>query len=381
MTNRLSRRQFLAVSGTGAAGVALAACGTGSSTSEVEPAEPDGVVNWSNWIEYTDVDEESGERPTLVRFQEEKGIQVQLTEDINDNEEFYAKVRPTLEQGRDIGRDLVVLTDWMCARWINLGYSEKLNKDNIPGSSRIIERLKSPEYDPDRSYTVPWQSGFAGLGWNVPLLADLAGKSEMRTLDDLWDPGLRGRVGVVSEMRDTIGVIMLWQGNDPTDFGDDEFDQALAELVKQIDNGQIRQVQGNDYLNSLENGDIAAVIGWSGDVVALGEEYGFALPESGGTLWTDTSMVPQGAGDQADAEALLDWYTQPDIAAEVAAYVQYLCPFEGAREAMEQVDPELVDSEWIFPDDEQLSRGVIFKSLSEEEEQRYQAAFQQAIGN
>jgi len=378
---RLTRRGFLAASGAGAAGLALAACGTGSSTGEKEEASPDGTVDWSNWIAYIDIDDDTGARPSLERAQSELGITVNYVEDINDNNEFLAKVRPTLEQGRSIDRDIAVLTDWMAGLWIANGWTEKLNKDNIPNAGNIIERLQSPDFDPSREYTVPWQSGFAGLGWNTPLLQELTGKTSLTSVDELWVPELKGRVSVLTEMRDTIGVIMLAQGNDPANFGDAEFDEALAELQRQVDSGQIRQVQGNDYLTSLEGGDAVAVIGWSGDVVSLGDDFGFALPESGGTLWTDNILIPQVAGDQADAEKLINFYMDPANAAEVAAYVNYLCPIAGAQEAMQQIDPELAESEWIFPNEDQLGRGTIFQPLDEETDSKYQSQFQAVIGN
>jgi len=378
---RLTRRGFLAASGAGAAGLALAACGTGSSTSEKDEASPDGTVDWSNWIAYIDIDDDTGARPSLERAQSELGITVNYVEDINDNNEFLAKVRPTLEQGRSIGRDMVVLTDWMAGLWITNGWVEELDKGNIPNAGNLIPALQSPAFDPDRKYTIPWQSGFAGLGWNTPLLQELTGKTSLSSVDELWAPELKGRVSVLSEMRDTIGVIMLWQGNDPANFTDDQYDQALAELQKQVDSGQIRQVQGNDYLTSLEGGDVIAVIGWSGDVVSLGDDFGFALPESGGTLWTDNIMIPQVAGDKADAEKLINFYMDPANAAEVAAYVNYLTPIAGTQEAMQQLDPELAESEWIFPSDEKLSEATIFQPLDEETDAKYQAEFQAVIGN
>jgi spermidine/putrescine transport system substrate-binding protein len=198
---------------------------------------------------------------------------------------------------------------------------------------------------------------------------------------ELWDPQLRGRVTILSEMRDSVGVVMLSQGNDPADFTEEDFNAAIAELQEQIDSGQIRQVSGNDYLTALEQGNVAAVIGWSGDVAALGEPYQFVIPESGGTLWTDNMLVPAMARHRNNAERWMDWYYDPKIAAELAAWVQYICPVEGAREAMQQLDPSLVDNPFIFPTEADLANVTVFKALTSSEQATYDQAFQTLIGN
>jgi spermidine/putrescine transport system substrate-binding protein len=380
----MSRRTLLQATGLGAAGLAVAACGgAGGGGSDNGDGGGGGgdALSFSNWLGYLDLDEESGESPSLVAFQEASGITVKYTEDINDNEEFYAKVRPQLEQGESIGRDLVVLTDWMAARWIRLGYTESFTEGAIPNKANLLPALANVAFDPSRESTLPWQSGFAGLGWNVPLLKEALGTDSLTSLEQLWDPKLKGRVSVLSEMRDTIGVILLAQGKNPADFTADDFEAANAELAKQIDSGQIRQVSGNDYLGALENGDVIAVIGWSGDVIALGDDFGFALPESGGTLWTDNAMIPKGAARKADAEKLLDYYYDPANAALVAAYVNYLCPVQGVQAEMEKIAPELADSPWIFPSSETLDQAAVFKTLTDAEEAAYNEAFQKTIGN
>ena len=219
-----------------------------SAAAAEDMSDTDKAANWSNWPLYIDIDDETGERPTLEAFQKETGIAVTYTEDVNDNNEFYAKVRTQLEQGQDIGRDIVVLTDWMAALWIQNGYAQKLDKAIMPNSGNIIPRLASVSFDPSREYTLPWQSGIGGLGYNVASYKEATGKDKLTTLDELFDPALKGRVTVLSEMRDTMGVIIASQGNDPSNFTEDQFNQAIEELTKQVDNGQIRQVTGNDYI-------------------------------------------------------------------------------------------------------------------------------------
>jgi spermidine/putrescine transport system substrate-binding protein len=370
-----------------------AACGArpprtaSSGTTEEIPARTqpdqsatDAKLNWSTWVGYMDVDEE-GNRPTLDRFMEQTGIAVDYREDVNDNAEFDAKVRPQLEAGQDIGRDIVVLTDWMAAQWIRKGYAQKFDRAWVPNARNLIDKLANVPFDPERDQSLPWQSGYAGLGFNTETLKELTGKSEIRTIAELWDPALKGRVTILSEMRDSVGVVMLAQGNNPADFTEDDYNAAIAELQKQMDAGQIRQVSGNDYIAALETGDVVAAIGWSGDVAALGEPYKFVIPESGGTLWTDNMLVPAMARHRNNAERLMDYYYDPAVSAELAAWVQYICPVKGAQEEMQKIDPSLVENPFIFPTDKDLENVTVFKTLTSSEQVKYDQAFQTLIGN
>ena len=388
----LSRRRLLQAAGIGGVAIAATACGASGSDAGTATGAPsaataadlsdtDKTANWSNWPLYLDINDETGEYPTLKAFQDANGIAVTYTEDVNDNNEFYAKVRTQLEQGQDIGRDLVVLTDWMAALWIENSFAQKLDKANIPNGKNLIPRLADVAFDKSRDYSLPWQSGFGGLGYNKSALKDALGSDKMTTLDQLFDPKLKGRITVLSEMRDTMGCIMAWQGNNPSDFTDDQFSQAIEELTKQVDSGQIRQVTGNDYIASLESGDVIAVIGWSGDLFALGEDFGFEIPESGGMLWTDNMLIPALAAHKKNAEMIMNYYYDPKVAAEVAAYVNYICPVEGAKAEMEKIDPALAASEFIFPSAATLDRTYVFKALTPEQGDKYEREFQTAIGN
>ena len=386
MRSSVSRRRLLQAAGIGSAAMVATACGTGSSDSTEASAAEDMsdsemVVNWSNWPLYLDEDEDTGGNPSLEEFQSSTGIDVTYTPDINDNNEFYAKVRTQLEQGQDIGRDMVVLTDWMAALWIQSGYAQQLDKANIPNAVNLIPRLAEVQFDTDRSYSLPWQSGFAGLGFNIPALKEATGQTYMSSLDQLFDPALKGRITVLSEMRDTMGCILGSLGYDATDFTDAEFEEAIAELTKHVDSGQIRQVTGNDYIAAMDSGDVIAVIGWSGDVIALGEDFGFSLPESGGMLWTDNMLIPSLAQHKKNAEQVMNYYYDPEVAAQVAAWVNYLCPVEGAQAAMEDIDPELATSEWIFPSASVLDSANVFMELTPEQNEAYERLFQKATGN
>lgn len=388
MRSSVSRRRLLQAAGVGGAAMAIAACGTGgdsASSGEAASAEDlsdtEKLVNWSNWPSYLDINDETGERPTLLAFQEQTGINVTYTEDVNDNNEFFAKVRTQLEQGQPIDRDIVVLTDWMAALWISSGYAQKFNKAEIPNEANLVPKYLDVSFDPGREYSLPWQSGFGGLGYNKAALKSALGVDAITTLDQLFDPKLKGKITVLSEMRDTMGCIMAWQGNDPSNFTKEQFEQAIEALAQQVDSGQIRQVTGNDYIGALEKGDVVAVIGWSGDLFALGDEFGFGLPESGGMLWTDNMLIPALASHKKNAEKLMNYYYDPVVAAKVAAYVNYICPVQGAQEAMLEIDPALAESPWIFPNTEILDKSYVFMELTIEQDAEYQRLFQTAIGN
>ena len=387
--SQLSRRTVLRGAGGAGVAAALAACGTGDTGDSAKP-EPtvkdesasDKVVRWANWPAYLDYDEDAKNYPTLEAFQTETGIKATYAEDIDDNDSYYGKVQGQLRNGDDIGKDVITLTDWMAGRLIRQGYVQELDKAKIPNAANLNPKLQDVGFDPGRKYSLTWQSGYAGIGYRK----DKVGR-ELKTLDDLWAPDLKGKIVVLSEMRDTVGLIMMSQGvNIAEDFTEDDFNSALDVLQKQVDSGQIRQVKGNSYLEDLRSGNAIAAIAWSGDILlAQFEEedpnYTFALPETGGTLWSDNLMIPIGSPHKTNAEKLMDWYYDPAIAAEVAAYVNYICPVDGAKEEMEKIDPSLVDSPLIFPTEEDLGNVQVFRSLDPDEETTYSEAFQKVIGN
>ena len=373
----ISRRSVLVgAGGLGAAGL-LTACGGGG---ESETAESS--VRWGNWPLYLDFDEESKTYPTLEKFKSATGIDAQYFEDYNDNDEFFGKVQAQLKLGEDIGYDVVTPTDWMAARWIRLGYSQKFDLANIPNAGNILDSLKSPSYDPNRESTLTWQGIMSGFGWNTE-----KNPKGIRTIEDLFSPQNKGKIVVLTEMRDTIGVILLSQGVDITKVTEDQFMNAVDFMSKKIADGWIRGVKGNEYAEDLTSGDATAVIGWSGDMFILASEnegkFDFAIPESGGTISGDNLMIPSTASPagKANGEKLINYYYDPVVAAEVAAYVNYVCPVKGAQAEMEKIAPELATSEYIFPTEKTSSRLNVFRSLTPDEETKWAEAFQQAQGN
>jgi spermidine/putrescine transport system substrate-binding protein len=372
----VSRRGVLAgAGGLGAAGL-LAACGGSDSGDSANS------VRWGNWPLYLDYDEETKKYPTLDKFQEQTGITAEYFEDYNDNDEFYGKVQAQLKLGEDIGYDVVTPTDWMAARWIRLGYTQKFDAANIPNKSNILDSLASPSFDPNREQSMTWQGIMAGFGWNTE-----KNPKGIRTLEELFAPQNKGKIVVLSEMRDTIGIILLAQGVNLQTVTEDQYMNAVDYMTKQISDGWIRGVKGNEYAEDLTSGDATAVIGWSGDMFILKAEnegkFDFAIPESGGTISGDNLMIPSTASAEgkANAEKLINFYYDPAIAAEVAAYVNYVCPVKGAQAEMEKIAPELASSPFIFPDDAMSKRLNVFRSLTPAEETSWTEAFQKAAGN
>ena len=376
INSKLSRRTLLAGAGAVAGASALAACGSGGGGSSKN------TVRWGNWPLYLDVDDSGKNYPTLQAFTKETKIDVKYFEDYNDNDEFFGKVQAQLKLKKDIGYDLVCPTDWMAARWIRLGYAQKFDAANNPNKANIIDTLARPSFDASREYSLTWQGIMAGFGWNTT-----KNPKGIHTLDELFSPVNKGKIVVLSELRDTIGIILMAQGVNLQTVTEAQFLNGVDFLAKKIADGWIRGVKGNEYAEDLTSGDATAVIGWSGDMFILKSEnagkFDFAIPESGGTISGDNMMIPSTATAEAkaNAEKVINYYYEPSVAAEVAAYVNYVCPVKGAQAEMEKIDPELAASEFIFPSAKTMSNLSVFRALTPTEETTWTEAFQKAAGN
>ena len=357
----------------------LAACGgddsggleSGGGDVEVETAQggdPSGELTISNWPLYID-------KQTVSNFEEESGVSTKYIEDINDNTEFYGKLRPQLAQGESGGRSIIIPTDWMAARMYDLGYIQNLDKSAIPNVEKnLIPSLESPSFDPERNFSVPWQSGMTG----VIVRKDLA--PDVTSINDLFDPKYEGKVTMLSEMRDTVPLVMKADGVDPETATDQDWLDAIEKIDEAAASGQIRDFTGNDYADDLTRGDVVAAIGWSGDAVQLQADnpnIEWRMPDEGCMLWTDNMLIPVGAPNTAAALAFMDYVYDPQVAADITEYVQYISPVDGVKEILVDRDPKIANNELIFPD-EQFTKDCTIQ-VSPEDDQAVSEAFESVL--
>jgi spermidine/putrescine transport system substrate-binding protein len=373
----IDRREFLRQMGS--AGVLLiggpallAACGG-------DEAEGGGTVVIDNWIEYIDTEGSGDSGLTSIEdFEKATGYTVDYREGVNSNEDWFGKYQPQLAAGQALGIDVAVLTDYMAARMIRLGYCEKLDKANIPNAGSLVEALKSPGFDPNRDYTMPWQSGFTIIGYDI----EQTGR-ELTSIADLLDPAFAGKVGLLEGYIDTVPFFLLLEGKNPQTATVEDYIAATAAIKEAVDSGQIRQIYGNDYLDALLQGDLAVSMAWSGDIVTSQVDFPnlrVCFPQEGFMLFTDNMLVPKGAANKAGAEAWINHYYDPVQAAKLSAYAWYVSPVEGAREEVARIDESLADEPLIFPDAEILAKAYIVRDFTEEEEARVTEATSAAMG-
>ena len=383
----MSRRTLMRGAGVSALALSstgwLAACGTEGAQVEADQcvsedlSEKEKELVFSNWIGYLDPINRP-DTSTMEKFEKESGVAVDYKNgDVNDNESFFAKVSPQLQDCKSCGRDVFVVTDWMAARMKDLGWLQKLDHDNIPNvDANLISLVKSPDYDPQRDYSVPWQAGMTGICYNSELTDPVSSWQELLTR-----PDLKGKIELGTEMRDTMGLTMLMMGIDPAAFSDAEFSSAIDEVQKYVDNGQVRRFAGNDYIDDMKSGDIVACQAWSGDVINLlgGDPYVYVQPEEGFMVWVDNMVVPNKATHKTNVEKMMNFYYDPVNAAQLAAWNYYLCPVVGAQDEIAQFDKSAVDSPFIFLDTATMSNGHQFKSMSSEEGQELQRQFNEVM--
>ncbi|MET7296469.1 spermidine/putrescine ABC transporter substrate-binding protein [Streptomyces griseoloalbus] len=387
----LTRRSLLRASAGGALAVggvgALSGCGipAAGNTQGGVPAEDhsrkEKTVTFSNWTEYMDVDESGREHPTLEAFTRRTGIGVKYTEDINDNTEFFGKIKPQLAAGQDTGRDIIVLTDWLAARLIRLGWVQKLDPAHLPNAfTNLSAQFRNPDWDPGRAYSYPWQGISTVIAYNKKALDGV----EVRTLSDLLDNAkLKGRVGLLTEMRDTVGMTLLDLDKDPAKFSADDYDAAIARLQKAVDKGQVRRFTGNDYTADLAKGDFAACLAWAGDVVQLkadNPDIDFLIPDSGYMTSSDVMLIPNKARHKTNAERLIDYYFEPRPAAELAAYINFVCPVDGVKDELAKIDEDAANNPLILPDEAMQAKSRAFRSLSSAEETAFEEKFAKLTG-
>jgi spermidine/putrescine transport system substrate-binding protein len=357
VTDKLTREQLLRRAGFGAAMLSIpglaAACGGSSSggsggTSSQQLAS---TLRFANWPLYMDYVEKTKRYPTLEAFTKKTGVKVDYKEDINSNSEYFGKIQGPLSRGQSINEDIIVLTDneRFLSTMINKGWVEELDKDAIPNIINLSDVQKHPGFDPDRKYSLPWQSGMTGIAYNKKLTKPILSIDQL-----LEDKSLKGQITVLNSSSDTLGLVMLSNGDDPSKVTDASWKAAIDRIKEASDSGQIRQFTGNDYAGPLDKGDLKACVAWSGDIVQLGNpDLKWNVPTDGGMIWTDNMIIPKG-GDAYTASVYMNYAYIPAVAAKIAAYIQYVTPVKGTREALSKTDPALAGNPLIFPTDAML---------------------------
>jgi spermidine/putrescine transport system substrate-binding protein len=381
MTMRMTRRQLVQRGAAGATLLSLpnllAACGGGGGGGGGGGELAD-TLRFSNWPLYIDFDEKTKKHPTLDEFTAKTGIKVDYFEDINSNGEYFGKIQRPLSQGNSIDRDIIVLTDneRFLGLMIDKGWVEELDKDLIPNISNLIDAQKSPPFDPDRTYSLPWQSGMTGIAWNEKETGPVTSITQL-----FEDPKLKGKVTALNGMGDTPPLVMLDNGDDPAKVTDASWTAAMDRIQAAVDSGQIRRFTGNDYAQPLSQGDLAAAIAWSGDIYQLlssNPNLKWALPTKGGVIWTDNMIIPTG-GSAPTASTFMNFVYDPKIAAQIAAYVAYVPPVKGTQEILAKTDPKMASSELVFPSDATLANAHQFDSKALNN-QTYVEQWQKVLG-
>ncbi|MEU6481571.1 extracellular solute-binding protein [Streptomyces sp. NPDC047017] len=385
-----SRRSLLRALGSTAALGALAGCGVPAAyVSPGDRSVPDSSAGdkklvWANWPLYIDTDDKHPDRrPTLEGFEKRTGISVDYVEEINDNDEFFGKISPSLMNHQDPGRDLVVMSDWMCARFVHLGWVQEMDRAAQPNVAEQLDPLlRSPAFDPGRKFTVPYQSGITGIAYNRRKLG-----RDVHRVADLWAGDLKGRVTLLSGLDEAFALLMQGDGVDITRWTADDFHRMCDQVERQIKRGQIRRFTGNDYTKDLVSGDVLACQAYSGDVIQLqadNPDIRFVVPEEGAELWSDSLMIPDRARHKGNAEALIDYYYAPEVAAELAAWVSYVCPVPAAEEVLAASRDEdtaaLAGNPLIFPDDAMRKHLAIARDITSTERVEFAKRWNEIVG-
>jgi spermidine/putrescine transport system substrate-binding protein len=354
---RHQNRRALALVATAAVVVAamgLAACGGGTvgggNSDEVTTAKggpASGKLTISNWPGYID----PGKNGTVAEFEKETGVKVDYIEDINSNDGFFGKLQPQLEQGESGGRSIFVVADYMAKQMYDLGYLQEIDHADLPTVFKtLLPSLQSPEFDPERKFSVPWQGGMTGI-W-----VDTSKAPDIHSVNDLFDPKYKGKVTMLDELRETPALVMLAEGVDPAKASADQWLHAIDKLGDAASSGQIRKFTGNEYTEDLTAGNIVAAIGWSGDASLIENPNAeWRMPTEGCTRWSENMVIPVGAPNTAAALAWMDFVYRPDVAVDITEYVEYISPVKGVKELLEKRGSELAKSEIVFPT-EQFTR-------------------------
>ncbi len=365
---RLTRRDFLGVgAGFAAAGVLAACTGSGAETTQ-----NDGRLRVLNWSDYID--------PSVIdSFSANTGIFVTYDSSYGSNEDALAThFEPKLFRGKPTGYDIIVPTYWLVERLVKDGLVEPLWLERIPNHVNVDPEYLGMAWDRGARFHMPWQAGITGIAYDPAQTG-----REIGSVADLFESDLRGRVGMVVEMRETVGLVMLMRGDDPSRATLGAAEAALDRIDEGIASGQIKSFTDSKFASKLKSGEYAACLAWSGDAAHLQEErpdIRFVVPEEGGIRWFDSMIVPRYAANPIAAADWMNYTYDPEVAATIAEYVQYISPILGVREILEGrggTAAALADNPILFPDEETRRRLYVWSGMATEDEERLTERFNQ----
>jgi spermidine/putrescine transport system substrate-binding protein len=385
---RTTRRRFISrgavlLGGLAISPAVLAACGSSSKSTNAGDATATTVagsgvslaslsgttMTMFNWPLYIEGDDASTS-PTIKGFTDSTGIKVNYTSNIDGNDSFYTKYQPDLAAGNGIGADLIVLTSWQAATMIEKGYIETWDTGLFPNIKNVLSVQANPDWDPGRMHSIPWAIGQTGIAYWPSKVG-----GTLDSVNALYDPKFKGKVTILDEMRDSVGLTMLGMGNDPTTGGLDQELAAVGKIKAARDAGQFRKITGNSYTEDLQLGDTWVAMAWSGDIASLkagnpdiADKIEFFIPSEGGMEFEDNAMIPIGAKNPGGASAFMNYVYDPKVAGPLYEAINYVSPVTGAvgymtpdGKASPFVNPS-VDSKFyefrILPpaEDEELNR-------------------------
>ena len=360
-----------------------AGCGTddppGDADADKAPVVAKGPVRGSLTIAQWPLYIDPGKNGTIAEFEKKTGVDVKYVEEINDNDEFFGKIRPLLEQGDAGDRSLITVSDWLAARMYKLGYLQRFDYSQLANvKQNMIPALRHPAADPRRAFTIPWQSGMTGL----IVRDDLA--PGVDSINDLYDPKYKGKVSLLTEMRDTVPMTLKAMGIDPEKATEDQWLKAVDKIEAAANSGQVRKFTGNEYIKDLPKGDTWIALGWSGDAIQLQKDdphIKFVMPNEGCMLWSTSMEIPVGAPNAQAAEAFMNFVYDPKVQADIAEWVNYVTPVRGVKEILRKRDPALAKSDLIFPSEEYTANCSFEPVLGGKLGQDVTEAFQRAIGS
>jgi spermidine/putrescine transport system substrate-binding protein len=346
---RLSRRDLIkyggATVGTLSLASILAACG--GDTAPGSGGQPSGAtvdfgaqagdtVNFSNWPLYIDkgkLPDGSKGYPSLYEFQQQTGITVNYNDEIQGNAEFFGELLPQLRAGQDPGRDIIVITNGreLTALIVN-GWLTELDASMRPNfDANAATWAKDPDFDPGNKFSMAWQSGLTGLGWNTEKVSQ-----PLTKMDDLMNPDIVGTNSVGMLKADMPDLVMINLGIVPAESTPEDWKAAAEWIQKLKDSGTVRTFYDQGYIDDFTAGNLSATMAWSGDVLYYkiweNGPYEFIVPEGGALLWIDNMLIPANSANPQGAYQLMDFVYTPEIAQMITEWVLYMSPVPGVQQ-------------------------------------------------